>query len=56
MLSVAAHDLGEYIRHYPHGKKWVERGFGRLEMFLAYLEMGWEKFRGDIVRLKGGFH
>lgn len=24
VLCVAAHDIGEYVRHYPHGKKYVE--------------------------------
>ena len=23
VLCVAAHDIGEYVRHYPHGKKYV---------------------------------
>jgi V-type H+-transporting ATPase subunit H len=23
VLCVAAHDVGEYVRHYPHGKKYV---------------------------------
>ena len=23
-IAVAAHDLGEYVRYYPRGKKWVE--------------------------------
>lgn len=22
VLCVAAHDIGEYVRHYPHGKKY----------------------------------
>jgi V-type H+-transporting ATPase subunit H len=24
VLCVAAHDVGEYVRHYPHGKKYVD--------------------------------
>lgn len=23
ILAVAAHDTGEYVRHYPRGKQWV---------------------------------
>lgn len=29
VLSVAAHDLGEYIRHYPHGKTIIEQLGGK---------------------------
>jgi V-type H+-transporting ATPase subunit H len=24
VLCVAAHDIGEYVRHYPHGKRYVK--------------------------------
>lgn len=24
VLCVAAHDIGEYVRHYPHGKKYAK--------------------------------
>jgi V-type H+-transporting ATPase subunit H len=27
VLCVAAHDIGEYVRHYPHGKKYVKSLF-----------------------------
>ncbi|ESO01597.1 hypothetical protein HELRODRAFT_81462 [Helobdella robusta] len=29
ILSVAAHDLGEYVRHYPHGKTVIEQLGGK---------------------------
>lgn len=29
VLCVAAHDVGEYVRHYPHGKKYVEHRLQR---------------------------
>lgn len=28
VLSVAAHDLGEYVRHYPRGKKYASLYYG----------------------------
>lgn len=36
ILSVAAHDLGEYVRHYPRGKVVIEQ-LGGKQMVMQYL-------------------
>jgi len=30
ILCVAAHDVGEYVRHYPHGKKQIDKLDGKV--------------------------
>ncbi|CAF4702629.1 unnamed protein product [Rotaria sp. Silwood1] len=30
VLCVAAHDIGEYVRHYPHGKKAIDKLDGKV--------------------------
>jgi hypothetical protein len=32
VLCVAAHDIGEYVRHYPHGKKYVKFFFKKFSL------------------------
>ena len=35
ILAVAAHDTGEYVRHYPRGKQWVFQPRSRGPFFLS---------------------
>lgn len=36
VLSVASHDIGEYVRHYPRGKQVIEK-LGGKQLVMAYL-------------------
>nr|KAG5692880.1 hypothetical protein BaRGS_002315 [Batillaria attramentaria] len=36
ILSVAAHDIGEYVRYYPHGKHVIEQ-LGAKQLVMQYL-------------------
>lgn len=49
VLCVAAHDVGEYVRHYPHGKKYVLENFllSKLVSFRAI-----DKLEGKVIIMR----
>jgi V-type H+-transporting ATPase subunit H len=50
VLCVAAHDVGEYVRHYPHGKKYVLQK--KILFFSNSLFRAIDKLEGKVIIMR----
>lgn len=51
VLCVAAHDIGEYVRHYPHGKKFVKSFENEIFMEI-FLFRAIDKLDGKVIIMR----
>lgn len=52
VLCVAAHDVGEYVRHYPHGKKYVACVICRSRRFHGWSFRAIDKLEGKVIIMR----